>query len=1172
MASPTTPSDSPNGKSAAASKHEAPHTNFLDILQSGIEKNVAAPAFNSLAVEPVNAAGNVVNAASRGGTWLYDKFTGSNHQALQLVKVQELEVGKVEKNSIGSWSQQICGTAGSFLAYAVAGKVAGGALRFGASALPAELAIGDLKLGVAARTVAQNRSLATIIGATGYAGLKDPKEGESRKSNMLSTLVGFSFFEAGNAYFVKPSASTLTQAERRFAVGVAGGLIQSDVASYVQTGKSADIGANFSSALAGGALNALMPAGHRAADALVENPLVKGVPHVTEATGRLYSDAAKSLQGKAVLRGSWADPEAVRAVNRMAIYDLKTRLNFKPGLDILRRQSANSSSATELGQGVVHESSGEAQKIKSEQIYIDQKANVIHAPDASPRDVIHELAHRQIFKDPNYEKQFKSHAGNLVSFDPVDPRNAPVKQEFIETRLDQEVAARSVENRQAANLGDLRQSSVDRNHILNEEGYAKRFELEANEFVRSGGRFRPEVDFSSSNLPLRTSYEQAGVEAVNPVTLEGAARLAAHDAAGDTNFSPEGAHSGAAVDVTAAREARISRITKWDRLSTQIIRSSTDPKDRPQNNLYAVVRERLNAIGLTRDGWTVLPTETGSPLDQVGCDYALVNAKKNQVIFLDATQNGAKLSNPAAHNVSEIRAGGLIGFESRWMDMMGRLKIDDEGAIGLDAKYFRSGLDSQLKELAAHGSPITVEMLPSPMRQATVYDTQAQVDAFTKALIKRSAQYGQSSIERHQLETFAKDIQHGAAKFNEFQIVTRPSPELSGAMQKQADRVVLDYVLKKMHFKDRVESPQVASSNLAVTKSGRMVMRVDGALYDGGDVKSAIAEARRGLRADSAKLDELLSKDKSVQNKMRSDGLTLTQVKRLVQEELISAREVDNGMLGTTNIGLESALRNRLAAQRLDDVVAGRTPSVEKAAAEKTVSSGVPERPGAKIDSTPAFTAEQQAEIPQMANVMSEFGISIKDGVDPNELKTFVQMYAESAKTAGARQLAVDYIAESEKPIGQQRLIPRMHGALIEAQMRLEAQRSSVDGLVQNGSTVAQFPLEVGKPGVSADKNVGTQLGADGSLPFEQVKQALERLHELQGKNSLTVDEQFQLEALKAFKTHMMEASTREAVAVNARKLSSGAQAGVQALTLMAIAQWYRDSLRPDSSTRSSPA
>ena len=1162
MASPV-PSDSANTKKADAEKHEGNHTNLLDIW-SDVKKNALAPIYNSVAVDSINALGNVVNTAADAGTWAINKVTKDHREAWQVGKVHEMEVAKVESNSLAGLTQQVCGTAGSFLAYGIAGKVAGRVMRVGGELMPAELAIKDMQIGMATRSLAQDQRVATIIGATAYAGLKDPKEGEDRKSNMVGTLVGFSFYEAGNAYFVNPRSAGLARLGQRFEAGFVGGIAQSDATSLAKTGKLADIDANFSSAVSGGVLNAIMPGGRRMIDAATEGPLFKNVPHITEATGRLYSDAVRNTpSNESVVRGSWADPKAVQAVNRMAIYDLKTRLNVTPPTEAppssALKFSLAADSAHPLGKSI-----GKPLQSKPEQIWIDQKANVIHTPaDSAPRDVIHEIAHRRIFKDPVYEAQFKSQASQLVSFDPLNPLNAHVKEQYVNTRLDQEIAARTIENREALSMGDRRQVSIDRTQILQHEGYAERFEREADAFVSSGGKTRPEVDHSSSSS-LRSSYGPAAIEAVNPVTLDGASKLAGSDTAGSTGTSRDGISLVGGTDVQAAE--RLAHVTKWDRMSTEIIRSSKDPKDKPQNNLYTVVRNRLNATGLAREGWKVLPTQTGSPLDQVGCDYALVNAQKNQVIFLDATQNTEKLNDPGAHNVSAMRVSGLIGFESRWMDMLGHLRTDEPGAIGDAATDFQHGLDGQLKMLTEHGSSITVEMLPSPMRQATPQETGLQVDNFKKALAARAAQYPHGSFEQQELANFARGIDRGASKYNQFVAATKPSPELSDAMQRQADRVVLDYALTKMSIKPRVEPPKVTpannnSSNVKMTKDGHMVISVDDTIYDGGDVKEALTEARRSLRSNSQKLTEMLQKDKTVQNKMKADGLTFPQMLRMVQEELVSAREVDNGLLGTRNIGLDEALRGRIANQRLDNVVSGRAPATPERSADSGVESA--DKPGPKRPGDirpPAFTPAQQVEIPAMAATLSQFGLSLKDGVSPDELKTFIQMYSESAETPEGRQLAADYLAETQKPIAQQRLIPKLHGALIESQMRLENQSSNRD----NGTNASVLDGSVSAGDASRSRaNISNENVARGTeqpeLPFEQVRMTLQRLQELQASKNLTPDEQFQLEALQAFKAHIMDASARDAVAAETRAITAGnSHLGVSAIALAAVLAWYK--------------
>jgi hypothetical protein len=320
----------------------------------------------------------------------------------------------------------------------------------------------------------------------------------------------------------------------------------------------------------------------------------------------------------------------------------------------------------------------------------------------------------------------------------------------------------------------------------------------------------------------------------------------------------------------------------------------------------------------------------------------------------------------------------------------------------------------------------------------------------------------------------------------------------------------------------------------------------------------------------------MLQKDKAVQNKMKADGLTLPQMMRIVQEELVSSREVDNGMLGTRNIGLDENLRSRIAAQRLDDVVAGRAP----APGEKPLDSQSEpsDKPGPKPGDIrpPAFTTEQQVAIPEMAGTMSEFGLSIKDGVSANELRTFIEMYAESAKTPEGRQLAADYLAETEKPIAQQRLIPKLHGALIESQMRLESQSGSAEngnvgvgglngsdgsrsaGGLSTGSSLGEGTAGDASRAKAANENAPRGLER-AELPFEQVRLTLERLHELQSSKNLTPDEQFQLEALKAFKAHIMDAGVRDAVATNSRAISaSGGGLGVSAIAVLAVMGWYK--------------
>jgi hypothetical protein len=202
-----------------------------------------------------------------------------------------------------------------------------------------------------------------------------------------------------------------------------------------------------------------------------------------------------------------------------------------------------------------------------------------------------------------------------------------------------------------------------------------------------------------------------------------------------------------------------------------------------------------------------------------------------------------------------------------------------------------------------------------------------------------------------------------------------------------------------------------------------------------------------------------------------------------------------------------------------------------------------------------------------MAATMSDFRLSIKDGVSAGELRTFFVMYAESAKTPEGKQLAADYLAEANKPLAQQRLIPKLHGALIESQMRLEASSGSgedakgADGLNgdSNGSRSAGGLNKTNSDRPDAANENGARGIGKAELPFEQVRITLERLHELQSSANLTADEQFQLEALKAFKAHIMEAAARDAVASKTRAISAaGGRLGVPAVAVLAVVEWYK--------------
>ena len=477
--SPAKSTDSPLAATSETPKTQGEHNNLLDLMD-GARKNVVAPALNSLAIEPVNTVANVVNGTLAGGNWLLNKVRDGDHDAWQVGKLNEFDTGpKPAAGTAAAYSQQFFGTAGSFVAYAAASKLMGRAMRLGGEFMPLELEIKNLKVGSFTRAAAQNAQVATVLGATTYAGLRDTKDGESHLSNAVSTFIGFSAFELGNTAIVSPRSGLLGKTAQRFTVGFAGGIAQTNVASLIQEHKFADN--ELSSGLAGGALNALMPAGHRAIDeASARTPYGKTIPHATEAAARLHFDAARALpRGEAAGPGSWADPKTLKVINEAARADLHLKVQTDaPG-----------------------------------QTRIDQTANVVHLQAGDdPLSLVQELAHRRIFKERKYEQAFQSHAAEIHSTNPADPANTAVKEKYIQTRIEQEIAARTAQNEAAAKIGSTKTASIDGEEIRNKEGYGARFEKEANDFIRSNGKTRPEVDYARDAIDFQSRTVNGRVE------------------------------------------------------------------------------------------------------------------------------------------------------------------------------------------------------------------------------------------------------------------------------------------------------------------------------------------------------------------------------------------------------------------------------------------------------------------------------------------------------------------------------------------------------------------------------------------------------------------------------------------------------------------------------------
>ena len=1036
MPPPATPSDSISPSQSEKVKAESTH-NLLDICWGSVKKDVLAPAGNSLIVEPVNVGANIVNGLSTAGNWCYNKATGKKTDAYQVGKMTEFAVGA--DTGVAKYSHEVFGMAGSFLAYALAGKVAGGVMRNAGEFMPLNAEIASIQVGRLTRSAAQDARFANVLGATGYAALKDPRQGESRLSNAASTFVGFSAFEIGNARLVSPGGPMAFKLGQRYLAGSYGGALQAQTASLVQEHRLADPKDAAAAAFGGGLLNVLMPQGRRVVDAATENPLFKGLPRVTDGVARVHADALGSLPRGATPRaGSWADAQAVELVNQSARADLRTKISF-----------------SELGS-----------------TRIDQKRNVVFQNTSdSPLSLVQELAHRRIFKDPTFERQFVAHAAELRSDSPADPRNQPAIQGYIQTRLWQEMAARMEQNAAAQKLSLPERVSVDPDFIRNVEGYGVGFELEAHDFVRSGGKTRPGVDHSRG-----LDNRGAGEEVTGRVKPPDLAIVAGTDmVAGKTGSTASGADAAprqpADLNVVAGKDTldpaknwsiESARIERWASLSSDIKSLNNAPTDVPQNKLLNIVKQRIKSTGLADKGWMVLPTQSGSPLDQVGCDYAMVNSRTHEVIFLDATQNPEKLANPSAKNVSRYRMEGLIGFDQHLIDEGGYLKIGDDPETTERARAFQEDLDHQLLSLAQNGSSLTTDMLPSYLRQGSASNNQAQIEKFRQQLIKRAGELPVTSEDRFLLTEYAEDLKRGALRHNELMAATVESKPLADNIARTSDKVVLDYVLAKMRIKEttpmRVDNPDVK-----MRKDGHLVISREGTIYDGGNVQSAVADARTRLRGDRQYLSAMLQRDKAVLRKMTQTGWNIDTMMKKVQEALVESREVDNGFLGTTDLGLATAVKNRIANGNMEEMVTGR-----RAQAPPAQDAPAPKKP-AEV----AFTSEQQAEISKLVTSMAEFNLQLHDGVDSKDMLAFLEMYRDESTSPIARELCEQYLAEADKPASEQKFIPRFNGAIAAAQITLAR---------ANGMTLESEPVRSsGHPGAGAGAGARPGTGVPGS-------------------------------------------------------------------------------------------
>lgn len=251
----------PNVLSSAKILHEL-HLTSLQQAGSWAKDNLLKPSWN-MGVSAYNTVGNVVNGLS--GKEVLAKAT--------LAEMTPAEFGSKEYIA-----QTLSTGLSAAVVYGLAGKLAGGLLRAGGSALAVETRLASLVgpansaraygLGISEKT-------SQIIGAVAYDGLRDVHHGETRTGNMAGSLTGFLLFEHFNPKTAKLSFLPRLGTQALIGSGGAGmqHVVSARVSGHYLTGDEL-----MQTMATGAFMNTALP--------VVQHGLSIGIGKVNTATGR----------------------------------------------------------------------------------------------------------------------------------------------------------------------------------------------------------------------------------------------------------------------------------------------------------------------------------------------------------------------------------------------------------------------------------------------------------------------------------------------------------------------------------------------------------------------------------------------------------------------------------------------------------------------------------------------------------------------------------------------------------------------------------------------------------------------------------------------------------------------------------------------------------------------
>lgn len=397
--------------------------------------NFVNPLVNTLCVEPANAITQTVERAAGQSPF---------H------RVEPLPVPDTSKRPISTElvSQSVACAIGSVGPYALAGMLAGNAMRCAGAALKTEGAIA---------TFAQNDKVAQIVGAGVYDGMKETRQGETHLRNGIAGAASFAVLEYSR---VDPRASLIGRSLDRFSSGFVGSLTHVAISRPDVFSLKAPSDINISSSLLTGALiNVLLPG--------------------TQQGLRMLQEKASLRMG----RGIPIDRYLVSNSSHVNAETINARAEFT---------SATTKELFEQNRWARIEPDSKFD------CYLPNRDMVSLTSGSSRETLLHELHHRKEALAGIAEPGFVQAAAYLNK----DVNRA--WQIFARVRRAQEIRA-EIAGRQEVNSSGLTSKAEFVNELKRTlpsarsaggDSYIQLWRREFQEFLRSGGKFRPEADYS----------------------------------------------------------------------------------------------------------------------------------------------------------------------------------------------------------------------------------------------------------------------------------------------------------------------------------------------------------------------------------------------------------------------------------------------------------------------------------------------------------------------------------------------------------------------------------------------------------------------------------------------------------------------------------------------------